>query len=108
MLEQHRVSQQAIGQRKISAVAAGAPASWKSRGVLRESNPERRAEGFKYALVAGAISGGGLTVIANAPNRCHSDDHRELGRVLPRQIGERFKTSDTERTCGFASRNGNR
>jgi hypothetical protein len=25
-------------------------------------------EGFKYALVAGAISGGGLTVIANAPN----------------------------------------
>jgi predicted cation transporter len=25
-------------------------------------------EGFKYSLVAGAITGGGLTVIANAPN----------------------------------------
>ncbi len=26
------------------------------------------SDGFKYALVAGAITGGGLTVIANAPN----------------------------------------
>lgn len=26
------------------------------------------SEGFKYALVAGALAGGGLTVIANAPN----------------------------------------
>lgn len=26
------------------------------------------SDGFKYALVAGAVSGGGLTVIANAPN----------------------------------------
>lgn len=26
------------------------------------------SEGFKYALVAGAVAGGGLTVIANAPN----------------------------------------
>ena len=26
------------------------------------------SEGFKYALVAGAVTGGGLTVIANAPN----------------------------------------
>lgn len=26
------------------------------------------SEGFKYALVAGAVSGGGLTIIANAPN----------------------------------------
>jgi Na+/H+ antiporter NhaD/arsenite permease-like protein len=26
------------------------------------------SEAFKYALVAGAVSGGGLTVIANAPN----------------------------------------
>jgi hypothetical protein len=25
-------------------------------------------DGFKYALVAGAVTGGGLTVIANAPN----------------------------------------
>ncbi|HTS68939.1 MAG TPA: putative Na+/H+ antiporter, partial [Terriglobia bacterium] len=25
-------------------------------------------EEFKYALVAGAVAGGGLTVIANAPN----------------------------------------
>ena len=26
------------------------------------------SEGFKYAVVAGAVTGGGLTVIANAPN----------------------------------------
>lgn len=26
------------------------------------------SESFKFALVAGAIAGGGLTVIANAPN----------------------------------------
>ncbi len=26
------------------------------------------SEAFKYSLVAGAVSGGGLTVIANAPN----------------------------------------
>lgn len=42
---------------------------------------EGLAEGFKYALVAGAVTGGGLTVIANAPNpaglailRSHFDD----------------------------------
>jgi Na+/H+ antiporter NhaD/arsenite permease-like protein len=29
---------------------------------------ETISEGFKYALVAGAVAGGGLTVIANAPN----------------------------------------
>lgn len=29
---------------------------------------EGLSDGFKYALVAGAISGGGLTIIANAPN----------------------------------------
>lgn len=29
---------------------------------------EGLSEGFKYALVAGAVAGGGLTVIANAPN----------------------------------------
>ena len=39
------------------------------------------SEEFKYALVAGAVTGGGLTVIANAPNpagfsilRAHFDD----------------------------------
>jgi hypothetical protein len=39
------------------------------------------SDGFKYALVAGAVTGGGLTVIANAPNpagfsilRAHFDD----------------------------------
>lgn len=26
------------------------------------------SDAFKYALVAGAVSGGGLTIIANAPN----------------------------------------
>ena len=26
------------------------------------------SEGLKYAVVAGAVAGGGLTVIANAPN----------------------------------------
>lgn len=29
---------------------------------------EGTSEGFRYALVAGAVTGGGLTVIANAPN----------------------------------------
>jgi len=29
---------------------------------------EGLSEGFKYALVAGAVTGGGLTIIANAPN----------------------------------------
>ena len=39
------------------------------------------SDGFKYALVGGAVTGGGLTVIANAPNpagiailRSHFDD----------------------------------
>lgn len=42
---------------------------------------EGLSEGFKYALVAGAVTGGGLTIIANAPNpagvsilRRHFDD----------------------------------
>jgi Na+/H+ antiporter NhaD/arsenite permease-like protein len=29
---------------------------------------EGTSDAFKYALVAGAVTGGGLTVIANAPN----------------------------------------
>jgi Na+/H+ antiporter NhaD/arsenite permease-like protein len=29
---------------------------------------EGLSDSFKYALVAGAVTGGGLTVIANAPN----------------------------------------
>jgi Na+/H+ antiporter NhaD/arsenite permease-like protein len=29
---------------------------------------EGLSEGFKYSLVAGAVAGGGLTIIANAPN----------------------------------------
>jgi Na+/H+ antiporter NhaD/arsenite permease-like protein len=29
---------------------------------------EDLSEGFKYALVAGAVTGGGFTIIANAPN----------------------------------------
>ena len=46
---------------------------------------------FKVALVAGAVTGGGLTVIANAPNpagfailRCHFEDHtvHPLGLLL--------------------------
>lgn len=32
------------------------------------SQVENVSDGFKYALVAGAVAGGGLTVIANAPN----------------------------------------
>jgi hypothetical protein len=42
---------------------------------------EGLSDGFKYALVAGAVTGGGLTIIANAPNpagiallRDHFDD----------------------------------
>ena len=29
---------------------------------------EGLSDGFKYALTAGAVTGGGLTIIANAPN----------------------------------------
>jgi len=32
------------------------------------SQVEGLSDGFKYALVAGAVTGGGLTIIANAPN----------------------------------------
>jgi predicted cation transporter len=32
------------------------------------SQVEGLSEGFKYALVTGAVTGGGLTIIANAPN----------------------------------------
>ncbi len=46
-------------------------------------------DGFKYALVAGAVTGGGLTVIANAPNpagfsilRGHFDD----GAISPLRL----------------------
>lgn len=49
------------------------------------------SDGFKYALVAGAVTGGGLTIIANAPNpagiailRGHFDDEavHPLGLLL--------------------------
>lgn len=49
------------------------------------------SDGFKYALVAGAVTGGGLTIIANAPNpagiailRGHFDDEavNPLGLLL--------------------------
>jgi hypothetical protein len=49
------------------------------------------SEGFKYALVAGAVTGGGLSIIANAPNpagiailRGHFDDEsvHPLGLLL--------------------------
>ena len=52
---------------------------------------EGLSDGFKYALVAGAVTGGGLTVIANAPNpagmailRGHFDDEavNPLGLLL--------------------------
>ena len=52
---------------------------------------EGLSDAFKYALVAGAVVGGGLTVIANAPNpagvailRKHFDDEaiHPLGLVL--------------------------
>ncbi len=51
---------------------------------------EGLSDSFKYALVAGAVTGGGLTIIANAPNpagiailRQHFDD----GVVHPRNMG---------------------
>jgi hypothetical protein len=52
---------------------------------------EGLSDGFKYALVAGAVTGGGLTIIANAPNpagiailRGHFDDQtvRPMGLLL--------------------------
>ncbi len=44
--------------------------SWVDNALLTflGSQVEGVTEGFKYALVAGAIAGGGMTVIANAPN----------------------------------------
>ncbi len=53
------------------------------------------SDGFKYALVAGAVTGGGLTIIANAPNpagiailRGHFDDEtvHPLGLLLAASI----------------------
>ena len=51
-------------------------------------------DGLKYAVVAGAVSGGGLTVIANAPNPAGQailKDHFEKGitPVRPAQGGSR-------------------
>lgn len=52
---------------------------------------EGMSDGFKYAIVAGAVTGGGLTIIANAPNpagitilRAHFDDEAvyPLGLLL--------------------------
>lgn len=52
---------------------------------------EGLSDGFKYALVAGAVTGGGLTIIANAPNpagiailRAYFDDEaiRPMGLLL--------------------------
>ena len=52
---------------------------------------EGLSDSFKYALVAGAVTGGGLTIIANAPNpvgiailRSHFDDEavHPLGLLL--------------------------
>jgi Na+/H+ antiporter NhaD/arsenite permease-like protein len=43
-------------------------------------------EGFKYALVAGAVTGGGLTIIANAPNPAGAAilrGHFEDGAINP-------------------------
>lgn len=44
------------------------------------------SEGFKYALVAGAMTGGGLTLIANAPNPAGAailQGHFEKGIIRP-------------------------
>ena len=41
------------------------------------------SEGMKYAVVAGAVTGGGLTVIANAPNPA---GYSILGRFFPEGI----------------------
>ena len=37
-------------------------------GTIKEGMDFIRAEALQYAVVAGAVTGGGLTVIANAPN----------------------------------------
>jgi len=44
---------------------------------------------FKYALMAGAVTGGGLTVIANAPNPAGISilrEHFEEGVVNPLEL----------------------
>jgi len=50
---------------------------------------EALSEGFQYALVAGAVTGGGLTVIANAPNPAGLailKDHFQEGTVHPGRL----------------------
>lgn len=47
------------------------------------------SDGFKYALVAGAVTGGGLTIIANAPNPAGIAilrEHFDEGMVSPTQL----------------------
>jgi Na+/H+ antiporter NhaD/arsenite permease-like protein len=47
------------------------------------------SDSFKYALVAGAVTGGGLTVIANAPNPAGISilrDHFDQGVVNPLEL----------------------
>lgn len=51
-----------FGATALTAVTDNAALTY--LGSLVEGLPDD----FKYALVAGAVSGGGLTVIANAPN----------------------------------------
>lgn len=51
-----------VGATALTAITDNAALTY--LGSLVESIPERA----KYALVAGAVTGGGLTVIANAPN----------------------------------------
>lgn len=74
-----------VGATFLTALADNAALTYLSSQV------EGLSDSFKYALVAGAVTGGGLTIIANAPNpagiailRGHFDDEaiHPLGLLL--------------------------
>jgi len=52
-----------------SQVPVFSPEAWSADGwVAKTGEALASAQGLQYAVVAGAVTGGGLTVIANAPN----------------------------------------
>jgi Ethanolamine utilization protein EutJ (predicted chaperonin) len=53
----------------VRGIAANIDPAHQDRLILREASlVPGLSDGFKVAIVAGAVTGGGLTVIANAPN----------------------------------------
>lgn len=63
-----------IGATLLTAVTDNAALTY--LGSLAEG----LSDSFKYALVAGAVTGGGLTIIANAPNPAGAASSAQLFR----------------------------